>query len=70
MKLYFIIVFFLLLNGFFIISNNNLYLNNGENIKAFFSLYFGWFENTADNIAELTGRVVDMDWVPLDKAGE
>jgi len=63
-KLYLIIVIFLLINAFFIVSENNLKLNDSENIKIFFQSYFSWFKNIGNNLGEISGNVVNLDWVP------
>tara|TARA_Y100000034_G_scaffold71288_1_gene85999 strand:- start:213 stop:425 length:213 start_codon:yes stop_codon:yes gene_type:complete len=63
MKIYFLFAFFILLNAFFIISNNNLSLDSIDNAKTFFNLYLGWFQQIGDNLTEITGNVVNQEWV-------
>ena len=70
MKIYLIIAMLVLMNAFFIISNNDLALKDGENIKTFFSLYFDWVKDIGNNITELTGNIVKLDWVPGNTTGE
>jgi len=64
MKIYFILVFFILLNAFFIISNNNLQINDAENLKEFLNLYFQWFSQIKNNFTEITGNVINQNWIP------
>jgi len=63
-KLYFFLAFFILLNAFFIISANDLQLNEGDNVKEFFSIYAKWLQQIGNNLKEITGKVVSQNWTP------
>lgn len=66
MKVLMFLLIFLFFGAFFIVSNNNLKLNTRENINLFFSSYFSWFDDLAQNTRTLVGNVIKMDWFPKD----
>jgi ABC-type multidrug transport system permease subunit len=64
MKLLMIIVMFFLIGAFFIISENNLAFIEKGNIDEFFSLYFSWLDTLGKNTGQVTGYVVNLEWLP------
>jgi len=52
------------MSAFLIISNNELALRNPENIKEFGSSYQKWIGTLLNNVAEISGKAVELDWVP------
>ena len=60
---------FLLLAAFFVISyqgpdGGGLPLSEEGNVAEFGKLYVDWMFNIWGNLADLTGYVVDADWLP------
>lgn len=55
---------FFLLGALLIISNNNLALINRNNLKTFSDLYVGWLDDIYSNTYSLTGKIIQLDWLP------
>ena len=66
MRVIVLILFFLLLGAFFIISENKLVLSKKDSYRNFILLYLEWTKGIADNIREVTGMIVKMEWLPKD----
>ncbi|MBS3092672.1 hypothetical protein J4466_04610 [Candidatus Pacearchaeota archaeon] len=64
MKIVLIIIVFLLMNAFLIIANNNFHLNNSDNLDQFISTYLSWFGRISENLTEITGDSIKLDWMP------
>jgi hypothetical protein len=64
MKIAILILMFLFIGGFFIISQNNLSISEKENILEFISLYKTWLLSTAENLGDISGHVIKMEWLP------
>ena len=64
MKFLIIILMFFIFSGLLIISNNNLALNNSENFNEFLGLYGQLINQLYLNLQILTGKIVQLDWVP------
>lgn len=55
---------FFILGALFIISNNNLALIKRENIQIFSNLYSKWLNDIYSNTYSLTGKVIQLEWLP------
>jgi len=55
---------FLMLSALLIISNNNLALYKEENRESFFGLYFSWLDQVYTNVYTITGKIIEMKWIP------
>ena len=64
MRVILFIVIFFILGALFIINNNNLALIHKENIGSFSSLYLNWLDNIYSNTYSLTGKIIQLDWLP------
>ncbi len=64
MKILMLILIFLCIGAFFIISQNKLALIKEGSASKFVSLYSSWLATTSGNFINLTGHVVNMDWLP------
>jgi hypothetical protein len=70
MRLLFFVVFFLLLGAFFIISNQNIKINNEFDFSKFTKSYYFWVSGIFDNLAGITGDVVNSEWLPSNNLSE
>ena len=59
-----LLIIFLILGAFFIISNENLALSDRTNFDVFKDLYYEWLINLFENSKEITGYVINSDWLP------
>lgn len=57
---------FFLLGALLIISNNNLALVNKGNLETFSVLYSAWLNNVYSNTYSLTGKIIQLEWLPKD----
>ena len=64
MKILIIILMFFSVSALMIISNNDLAMSKPENAKLFSELYSGWLDHVYVNVQMLTGKVVQLDWLP------
>ena len=64
MKILLFIMIFFILGALLIISNNNLALINQTNLKTFSVLYVKWLNDIYSNGYSLTGRIIQLDWLP------
>ncbi|GEM_PF-2625184 len=64
MKILLLIIIFLLIGVFFIISQNNLALSKEGRIKELFSLYIPWLIDGGENIVQLSGQIIKLEWLP------
>lgn len=64
MKLYLFLLKFLLLGALFIVSNQQLYLSHNTDRATFYDMYYNWLSNLFDKTAELTGYVINSEWLP------
>ncbi len=64
MKIVLFVMIFFILGALLIISNNNLALYNPSNVKIFLNLYSGWLDDVYSNSLSLTGKVIELDWLP------
>jgi hypothetical protein len=55
---------FFILGALLIISNNNLALIYKSNLKIFSGLYVKWLNDVYSNGYSLTGRIIQLDWLP------
>jgi hypothetical protein len=55
---------FFILSALLIISNNNLAFYDYNNIETFSVLYSNWLEDVYANTYSLTGKVIELDWLP------
>ena len=55
---------FFILGALLIISNNNLALIYKDNFKTFSVLYAGWLNRVYSNGYSLTGKIIQLDWLP------
>ena len=64
MKIILFIMIFFILGGLLIISNNNLALIYPENFDTFSGLYSEWLNNVYSNSYSITGKIIQLDWLP------
>lgn len=64
MKIVMLLFMFFCIAGLMIIHNNGLALYSEENRGLFFNLYAGWLDDIYSNSADITGKVVDLEWLP------
>lgn len=64
MKFFLIALFLFILGAVFIISNNNLAIADGKNAQIFCEKYSLWFGSILNNLKEITGYAVRLDWAP------
>ena len=64
MRVIMTILIFLILGAFFIISNENLALKEKDNFETLKDRYLEWLGNLFDNTKDLTGYVINSDWLP------
>jgi hypothetical protein len=62
-SLWFVFILFCI-GALLIISNNNLALYNLSNMEKFLNLFSFWLEQIYSNILTITGRVVELNWIP------
>ena len=58
------IVKFFIIGALFIVSNESLYLSEGEDLSKFFDLFSVWMSGLFSQVQEITGYVVDSEWLP------
>ena len=64
MKIVLFLLIFFVLGALLIISNNNLALIDGENFNTFSFLYSNWLNGVYSNGVSLTGKIIQLDWLP------
>tara|TARA_Y100000310_G_scaffold344076_1_gene454973 strand:- start:2222 stop:2491 length:270 start_codon:yes stop_codon:yes gene_type:complete len=64
MKVSIIIVKTLFVSALFIVSNYNLHLVDDVEREVFFDFYLAWLEGAYDAGADITGNVVNFEWLP------
>lgn len=64
MKIWIVAMKFLLIGALFIVSNQNLYLNNVDDRRNFYDLYYDWMNNLFGHAKQITGYVVNSEWLP------
>jgi len=64
MKIILAIMMFFIISALFIISNNNLAMYKQKNIVNFVDMYTKWLNQIFSNTQEITGEVVEMNWLP------
>ena len=64
MKIIIFFLIFFIVSALLIISNNNLVMIKDGNVEKFYDLYVGWLDGIYLNFQELTGEVIEKDWVP------
>ncbi len=64
MKIFLFIIIFFLLGALLIISNHNLSFICGENVSLFSDLYMGWLNKVYSNAYSMTGKIVQLEWLP------
>jgi len=64
MKIIMFIVKFLLIGALFIVSNENLALQGKEDREFFFETFQTWISSLTGNFGEITGYVVNSEWLP------
>lgn len=55
---------FLFIGVLFIVSNNNLHLSEEQDLTKFFDLFYSWLSGLFSRVREITGYVVDSEWLP------
>jgi len=64
MKILLFAMMFFILGALLIISNNNLALYNSTNVNTFLGLYYNWIDGIYVNTYTLTGKIIELDWLP------
>ena len=64
MKILLFIMLFFVLGALLIISNNNLALIDRGNFNTFSDLYVSWLNGVYSNTYSLTGKIIQLDWLP------
>ncbi|MFH1425394.1 MAG: hypothetical protein ABIG28_01530 [archaeon] len=64
MKIYISILKFFFIGSLFIVSNHHLYLNNAQDVGTFFDLFYDWLGNLFQHGMQITGYVVNSEWLP------
>lgn len=64
MKIAILIVKFFVLGALFIVSNYSLALKDPSQFAIFSELYLNWLESFFNNSMQVTGYVVQFDWLP------
>jgi len=64
MKILLSAIILLLIGAFFIISQNNLALSKEGSIKELVSLYIPWLIAGGENIVQLSGQIIKLEWLP------
>ena len=64
MKIVLFVMVFFILGALLIISNNNLALYNPLNVKTFLNLYSNWLDGVYSNSLSLSGKIIELDWLP------
>ena len=70
MRVLMVLVMFLLFGLFFIVSNQGLKLGVEEDRVALGRAYYSWAENLFDGGVEVTGYVVNSEWIPSNKSSD
>ena len=64
MKIILLILKFLFIGALFIVSNHNLYLSDSGDFETFKEMYIFWLDSLFDSFSDITGYVVQSDWLP------
>ena len=64
MKIYISILKFFFIGALFIVSNEHLYLSNSVDVGTFFNMFYDWLENLFGHGMEITGYVINSEWLP------
>ncbi|MBS3098668.1 hypothetical protein J4462_00485 [Candidatus Pacearchaeota archaeon] len=67
MKLIIFIVKFLLIGALFIVTNENLALQDQANREIFYIEFQSWISDLSTHIGEITGYIINSEWLPEDK---
>lgn len=49
-----------------IVEKNNLDLRSSDGIFSAIKVYSGWLANGFENLKEITGKIIKMDWASTD----
>jgi len=64
MKIAMLVFMILVIGGLYIISENNLALNTRDNVNTFGSMYGYWIKSNFQDAIKITGKAVEMEWLP------
>src|SRR3989344_221117 len=61
-----LLALFLYTSAALVTEKNNLDLKSTEGIFNAFKVYSGWLANGFENLKEVTGKIIKMDWTSTD----
>lgn len=64
MKILIFILMLLILSSLIIIESNNFNLSDNKDSKNFLNKYSDWGKGVYNNLKEITGYAVKMEWFP------
>ena len=63
-KLIVLIIILLVIGAYFIKTYNDLNLKEAKDMKTFIKVYSGWIYNLVLNVKDITGYVIQKEWLP------
>lgn len=64
MKIISAIIFLLVLSSLIIIESNDLNIMNKEDMKTLSKKYLNWSEGIYENLQQITGQAIKLEWLP------
>jgi len=59
-----LLIAFLIFSFTSVIKGHSIDLRTAQGISSASKIYFSWFVHVADNVKEISGNVIKMDWIP------
>ncbi len=64
MKVWIFLIKFIFMGMLFIVSTQNLYITESDDRIIFYTHFYTWVRELFSHIGEITGFVVDSEWLP------
>ena len=64
MKIFLFFFMFFILGALLIVSNNELFIFERADFEKFTSFYLDWADALYSNLAEITGKIIAINWMP------
>jgi len=68
MKITLFVLKFLFIGALFLVSNGNLHLIDPVDRATFYDMFYTWLGNLFDQAGQISGYVVNSEWLPQNES--